>query len=101
MIRATKVPQNPQTLLEEIICDSDLDYLGRDDFFSIGEGLYKEFRIQKIVSNEEEWNQLQVSFLESHHYFTKTSNERRKKGKQLNLEKIKEKINLTASIQPS
>lgn len=101
MIRATKVPQNPQTLLEEIICDSDLDYLGRDDFFSIGEGLYKEFSIQKIVSNEEEWNQLQVSFLESHRYFTKTSNERRKKGKQLNLEKIKEKINLTASIQPS
>ena len=29
MIMATKIPQNPHTLLERIICDADLDYLGR------------------------------------------------------------------------
>jgi uncharacterized protein len=92
MIRATKVPQKPQTRLEEIICDSDLDYLGRDDFFSIGEGLYKEFLIQKIVSNEREWNELQVRFLESHHYFTNSSKQNRQEAKQLNLEKVKSKL---------
>jgi uncharacterized protein len=92
MIRATKVPQKPQTKLEEIICDSDLDYLGRDDFFKIGEGLYKEFLIQKIVSNEREWNKLQVGFLESHHYFTGTSKQCRQQAKQINLEKVKEKL---------
>lgn len=92
MIRATKVPQKPQTRLEEVICDSDLDYLGRDDFFSIGEGLYKEFLIQKIVSNEREWNELQVRFLESHHYFTNSSKQNRQEAKQLNLEKVKLKL---------
>ncbi|MGI8636505.1 MAG: HD domain-containing protein [Segetibacter sp.] len=92
MIRATKVPQKPQTRLEEIMCDSDLDYLGRDDFFSIGEGLYKEFLIQKIVSNEREWNELQVRFLESHHYFTNSSKQNRQEAKQLNLEKVKSKL---------
>ncbi|HLL42238.1 MAG TPA: HD domain-containing protein, partial [Segetibacter sp.] len=31
MIRATKVPQQPVNVLEEVICDADLDYLGRND----------------------------------------------------------------------
>lgn len=92
MIRATKVPQQPQNFLEQIICDSDLDYLGRDDFFTIGEGLYKEFLLQKIVSNETEWNKLQVRFLESHHYFTNSSIQRRQQGKQKNLEQVKAKL---------
>ncbi len=39
MIMATRIPQAPHNLLEEIICDADLDYLGRDDFFKIGNGL--------------------------------------------------------------
>lgn len=92
MIRATKVPQQPQNFLEEIICDADLDYLGRNDFFKIGEGLYKEFLDQKIVSNEREWNSLQVRFLENHHYFTNTPKQRRQKQKQIHLDAIKDKL---------
>jgi uncharacterized protein len=89
MIRATKVPQQPMNKLEEIICDADLDYLGRDDFFKIGRGLYKEFIVQKVVSEEKSWNLLQVSFLESHHYFTTTSKNLRQNQKQKHLEAIK------------
>ena len=32
LIRATRIPQAPTTLLEAILCDADLDYLGRDDY---------------------------------------------------------------------
>ena len=92
MIRATKVPQNPHTLLEEIICDADLDYLGRPDFFTIGEGLFNEFIKQKIVSNDRDWNLLQIRFLEQHHYFTNTSKKRRQRQKQIHLEAIREKV---------
>lgn len=92
MIRATKVPQLPQNKLEEIICDSDLDYLGRNDFWTIGEGLYKEFLDQKFVSNYRDWNLLQVKFLESHHYFTKTSKSCRQQQKQIHLNAIKDKL---------
>ena len=92
MIRATRVPQQPKTKLEEILCDSDLDYLGRNDFFEIGAGLYKEFLDQKIINNDREWNLLQVRFLENHHYFTQTSKACREKLKQMNLEKVKEKL---------
>src|SRR5690606_19212224 len=33
MIMATRIPQSPQDKLSEILCDADLDYLGRTDFF--------------------------------------------------------------------
>jgi predicted metal-dependent HD superfamily phosphohydrolase len=92
MIRATKVPQIPQNTLEQIICDADLDYLGRNDFFTIGDGLYKEFLYQKIVTDEDSWNRLQVKFLESHHYFTETSKKRRQHEKQRHLEEVKAKL---------
>jgi predicted metal-dependent HD superfamily phosphohydrolase len=90
MIRATKIAQHPETILEEIICDADLDYLGREDFFKTGKGLYQEFLQQQIVNNEKEWNELQIRFLENHHYFTKTSLSTREAQKQAHLATIKE-----------
>ena len=92
LIKATKVPQNPKTKLEQIICDADLDYLGRNDFYSIGNGLYQEFLWQGIVKNRLEWNRIQVSFLEKHQYFTPSSINRREKQKQEFLIQIKAKV---------
>jgi uncharacterized protein len=89
MIMATQYPQKPHTHLEEIICDADLDYLGRDDFFVIGATLYKELRENGAVSGEQEWNKLQESFLSSHSYFTQSANELRKAKKETHLEQIR------------
>lgn len=73
MIMATRYPQHPKTPLEQILCDADLDYLGRPDFFEIGSTLYKELMATGRISTEREWNRLQVNFLNSHRYFTATS----------------------------
>jgi predicted metal-dependent HD superfamily phosphohydrolase len=73
MIMATKIPQTPHNQLEEIICDADLDYLGRNDFFSIGQTLFAEWKARKIVNTSEEWNRIQVNFFKQHHYFTATN----------------------------
>lgn len=90
MILATRYPQKPNNLLEQIICDADLDYLGRDDFFSIGNNLMKEMNLNGSIKDEEDWNKLQENFLMSHHYFTRTANELRSKKKLEHLEKIRE-----------
>lgn len=90
MIMATAYPQKPKTHLEEIICDADLDYLGRDDFFTIGNNLLKEMNTNGSIKTEADWNKLQEDFLDSHHYFTKTANLLRGKKKQEHLEKIRE-----------
>lgn len=92
MIMATKIPQAPKNLLEEIICDADLDYLGRNDFYSIGNTLYEEFKEYKVVSDEESWNRLQVGFIGGHNYFTGTTLARRESKKQEYLQELKELV---------
>jgi uncharacterized protein len=93
LIMATRLPQTPKTHLEQILADADLDYLGRDDFFEIGEQLFKESYFNGIINNEDEWDQKQVKFIENHHYFTKTSVSLREAAKIRNLQKVKARIN--------
>lgn len=92
MIMATQIPQTPHNKLEQIICDADLDYLGRDDFFTIGDKLFAELIMYGIIDNENEWNKLQVRFLEKHHYFTVSAKKLRKAKKAENLKLVKSKI---------
>lgn len=92
MIMATRIPQTPHNLLEQIIADADLDYLGRDDFFTIGNRLYEELAMYGIVNNKNDWNLLQVKFLENHHYFTETAIKNRKARKEEHLQFIKSQL---------
>jgi predicted metal-dependent HD superfamily phosphohydrolase len=91
MIVTTQLPQKAVTLSEKILCDADLDYLGRDDFFMIAQRLKLEWNQQKLhVTTLKEWYQLQVKFLEAHTYFTASARATRYEGKQKNLNQIKE-----------
>lgn len=89
MIMATKIPQTPANLLEEIICDADLDYLGRDDFYAIGDSLFDELQAYHIIEGEQAWNRLQVSFLTAHAFHTRTNKLLREPVKQRYLEELK------------
>jgi predicted metal-dependent HD superfamily phosphohydrolase len=88
MIMATKIPQTPQTPLERIICDADLDYLGREDFYDVGSHLYEEMKGYGFIESEREWNLIQKTFLESHRYHTKFARQNREKKKQQHLKEI-------------
>ncbi|TVR88425.1 MAG: HD domain-containing protein [Saprospirales bacterium] len=90
LIMATKVPQEPKTGLEEIICDADLDYLGRDDFYPISESLFEELKQFKGLTDRNKWNQIQVSFFESHQFHTEWAQKYRAPVKAKYLEELKE-----------
>lgn len=92
MIMATRIPQTPHTKLEEIMADADLDYLGRDDFFTIGDKLFNELSMFGFLDTEDEWNNLQVRFLEKHHFFTQTAINTRQAKKEKHLQEIKAKL---------
>lgn len=89
MIMATKIPQSPNNLLEEIICDADLDYLGRDDFYRIGDTLFEELKAYHLINDEQAWNRLQVSFLTAHSFYTRTNKLLREPVKLQYLEELK------------
>ncbi|MBT3421508.1 MAG: phosphohydrolase [Bacteroidetes bacterium] len=89
MIMATQIPQSPKSFLSKILCDSDLDYLGRSDFDPISNGLYKELIAYNMVQDVKQWNRIQVSFLGNHNYFTKTAKDTREIKKQQKLDELK------------
>jgi uncharacterized protein len=95
MIMATRIPQSPQNHLEEILCDADLDYLGRDDFFALSNKLFLELYAEGIIKDKDEWNRVQEDFMERHHYHTATSIKLRQAKKEQHVKLIKSEIQIT------
>jgi adenylate cyclase len=92
IIMSTRLPPRPTNLLENIICDSDLDYLGRSDFISVSNTLYEELKAQDKISSLNDWNKIQVKFISDHQYFTETARSLREVNKQLQIERIQNLI---------
>lgn len=92
IIMATKLPPKPTNLLENIICDSDLDYLGRSDFIPVSNTLFEELKAQNKMGSLNDWNKIQVKFISGHQYFTETARSLREVNKQLQIERIQSLI---------
>ncbi|NLA25324.1 MAG: HD domain-containing protein, partial [Bacteroidales bacterium] len=92
LILATRMPPKPKTKLEEIMCDADLDYLGRPDFIVVSQNLFRELFERHKVSTIDEWNKYQYKFISKHQYFTVTGRKLREEGKKLVLEELKRRI---------
>ncbi|MCX7987629.1 MAG: HD domain-containing protein [Bacteroidales bacterium] len=88
LIMATKLPPKPKNLLEKIMCDADLDYLGRSDFIPVSNTLYRELKEQNKIGSLNDWNKLQLKFISGHQYFTQTALSLREVNKQKQIERI-------------
>ncbi|MBE7171522.1 MAG: HD domain-containing protein [Williamsia sp.] len=70
-ILATKLPQNAQNLLEEIVCDADLFHLGTDGFSDTNRLMRKEYKaLNGTEISKEEWRRKTIALLQQHHYYT-------------------------------
>ena len=99
LILATRMPHQPKNKLEEIICDADLDYLGRSDFIPVSNKLYKELRERGHLGTLKEWNIMQMNFLEKHEFFTETARSLRDKNKQDQLVKIRKIVEQESNLE--
>jgi predicted metal-dependent HD superfamily phosphohydrolase len=88
IILATTMPQQPKTYLEKLICDADLDGLGRPDLIQRSENLRKEWDKPAGL----EWLNNQVAFLEGHEYHTEIARKWRNAGKAQNVMRVKDLI---------
>lgn len=75
MITATKIPQRPQNILENIVADADLFYLGTSKYKFFSQKLFKELKNYDPSMNEEKWLKIQINFLSCHRYHTKFGRE--------------------------
>ena len=70
MILATRIPQSPHTLLEQIMADADLEVLGREDFMVRNQALRAELAASGKSMTDAQWYTGQLKFMRSHHYWT-------------------------------
>ena len=90
LIAATKMPQRPTCLLAELLCDADLDVLGREDFWAINRQLLAEtVHYQRRSIGQAEWLGNQLRFLEEHTYFSSAARALRDPGKERNAEHMR------------
>ena len=88
IVMTTKVPQSPISLLEQIMVDADLDYLGRDDVYDTAQKLFEEMQLHNLMPDEKQWIPFQIEFLQQHDYFTAFSKKRRGPKKNLYLKHL-------------
>ncbi|WP_341834569.1 Pycsar system effector family protein [Chitinophaga pollutisoli] len=92
-VLATKMPQQPNNLLEQIVCDADLFHLGSKEFSKRNKLLRTEAELaagKKISSVE--WTRTTIQFLESHQYHTAYCRTLLNPQKEENIEKLKIKL---------
>lgn len=93
LIEATKMPQKPKNLLEEILCDADLHHLGTKVFEEKSELLRMELDLKgQFKVDDEEWLKHSIEFVNNQTYFTKYAKETFSVQKNINLFKLEKKL---------
>jgi uncharacterized protein len=92
MIMATKLPQSPRTMLDQLMADADLDALGRTDFITRNQALRDELAAYGAHWDDLGWCREQLYFLQAHHYWTDAARQVRGEQKRRNVELIVEMI---------
>lgn len=93
LILATSGNIEPQTLLEQIICDADHDYLGRADYYTVAAKLRIELANYGTVLSDYDWVSMQINYLENtHRFYTVPAISIRERGKQNRIEELKKQL---------
>ena len=96
LIMATKLPQKPTTLSEQIIADADLSHLGMSTYWACCDLVRQEmaFMSGKHMS-EKEWVEFELHFMENHDYHSEAAKKQYEKRKQKHVRLLlKQKIRL-------
>lgn len=72
--------------------DADLEYLGTDLFEKIGKTLYEELKHFNPDFTEQAWDELQLVFMQKHHFHTEYCQKHREPKKQENLLTVKKRL---------
>lgn len=88
-IIATRMPQSPTNLIEQIICDADLFHLGTKGFKEKNKLLRQEINtLEENKIGKKEWLNLNIEFLDRHRYFTDYAREMLEPVKRTHLQEL-------------
>ncbi|MFC0512771.1 hypothetical protein ACFFGT_01130 [Mucilaginibacter angelicae] len=89
-IEATKVPQSPKNLIQQIICDADMQHFASPDYLKCAHNLKQEWEVHlNKQCSDEEWHKVNLNLLQQHQYFTEYGKTILQAGKEKNIELMK------------
>lgn len=88
IIMATRLPQQPTSVLGALLADADLDVLGRADFWPRNVLLRAELAAFEAPMSDEHWFRGQLTFLEQHRYWTAAARRLREERKQTHIAEL-------------
>ncbi|MBV7532604.1 Pycsar system effector family protein [Chitinophaga sp. sic0106] len=92
-ILATKMPQRPNTLIEQIVCDADLFHLGSKEYAERSKLLRHEVEmVHHKEVDKTEWLRSNIRFLTQHQYWTDYARTLQKQQKDENIKQMQKKL---------
>jgi predicted metal-dependent HD superfamily phosphohydrolase len=89
-IMATRMPQQPQNLLEEIICDADTYHFGTKEFKYNNKLAGEEMRQQQLQNfSRSAFDESTITMLKDHRFFTSYAKDLLNDSKKGNIKKLK------------
>ncbi|MEO7047008.1 MAG: Pycsar system effector family protein [Ferruginibacter sp.] len=89
-IMATRMPQKPQNLLEEIICDADTYHFGTKEFKFSNKLAGEEMRQQQLQNfSRSAFDESTITMLKGHNFFTSYAKDLLNTSKKKNIKKLK------------
>ena len=93
MILSTDLENEPESHVEKILCDADLDHFGREDFLKLDGRLREEWREKGMdVNDDVKWYKDTLELLKKHQFYTESQKKLREKGKQKNIKSLIKKL---------
>lgn len=93
IIMATGHDSVPENILEAVMCDADLDYLGRADYHITAGKLFDEMELYGLKFTRVGRIEAQIEYLENHHnYYTTSAKNLRAPGKVKRITELKAKL---------
>jgi len=101
-IRATKLPQSPKNLMEQVLCDADIAHLASKQFFEVTELIRSEIEHRmRVKFSEAEWLTTNTDFVAGHQYHTECARSKYAEQQAANLEALKKRLDKERRKQPS
>ena len=104
-IRATRMPQAPTNLLDEIVADADLSHLGAPTYWDRCGRVRQEFNLTRdTIMSDQEWIDFELQFMLDHDYHTEAGRKRFGKRKEKHLRQLykrKQKLHSETSGTPA
>lgn len=95
-IMATRLPTQPLTLEEALLCDADSYHLGTDNFEEMDLLVREEYRLYDTISDYR-WNLKTLHFLRKHRFYTAYCQTNLEEGKKKNIQLVQKRISDAAS----